>query len=451
MPKTQIKCPNCGQPVVAEIQQVFDLTSDPSAKQKLLAGASNIVNCPLCRYQGNLATQIVYHDPDKELLITFSPPEIGLTRDEQERKLGALINRVVNDLPQDKRKGYLLQPKSAFTYEGLVEKILEADGITKEMIDNQQKRLGLIRRLSEISNEEVLKETVKQEEEIIDAEFFGLLSRLIETSAISGDQETSQKLVDLQEKVMPLTEFGRELQTQSQEIEAAIKDLQAIGDGLTREKLLELIINTQNETRLSTIVSLTRPGIDYQFFQLLSEKIDKARGEGRNRLVKLRENLLNLTQEIDKKVEEHVIQVREVIASIAQSSDVKTAMLQALPVVDEYFIRELNTSLEKARNDGDLELIGKYQQMIEVIQQAAQRPPEVQLIEELLSIPEDVNQESGWKSILDQNQDLVTPEFLSTLANIASQAESSDDRELANQLRRLNRVVLRYSMEKQLS
>jgi len=217
------------------------------------------------------------------------------------------------------------------------------------------------------------------------------------------------------------------------------------------KKLLELIINTQNEIRLSTIVSLTRPGIDYQFFQLLSEKIDKARGEGRNRLVKLRETLLELTQEIDKKVEEHVSQVREVIATIAQASDVKNAMLRALPVVDEYFIREINTSLEKARKDGDLELIGKYQQMIDVVQQAAQRPPEIQLIEELLAVPEDINQESGWKSILDENQDLVTPEFLTTLANVAAQAESGDDRELANQLRSLNRAVLRYSMQKQLS
>ena len=212
-----------------------------------------------------------------------------------------------------------------------------------------------------------------------------------------------------------------------------------------------MIINTQNEIRLSTIVSLTRPGIDYQFFQLLSEKIDKARGEGRNRLVKLRETLLELTQEIDKKVEEHVSQVREVIATIAQASDVKNAMLRALPVVDEYFIREINTSLEKARKDGDLELIGKYQQMIDVVQQAAQRPPEIQLIEELLAVPEDINQESGWKSILDENQDLVTPEFLTTLANVAAQAESGDDRELANQLRSLNRAVLRYSMQKQLS
>ena len=60
MPKTLVNCPNCKQPIQADIQQLFDVGQDPSAKQSLLSGAYNIVNCPHCGYQGNIATPIVY-------------------------------------------------------------------------------------------------------------------------------------------------------------------------------------------------------------------------------------------------------------------------------------------------------------------------------------------------------------------------------------------------------
>jgi hypothetical protein len=45
---------------------------------------------------------------------------------------------VVNGLPTEKRKGYLFQPQTMFTYQTLIDKVLEADGITKEMIEAQQ-------------------------------------------------------------------------------------------------------------------------------------------------------------------------------------------------------------------------------------------------------------------------------------------------------------------------
>ena len=85
MPKTRIQCPNCQQPIIADINQLFDLSEDPSAKQRLLSGAFNVIQCPSCGYQGNATTPLVYHDPEKELLLTFVPPELGLKRDEDRK------------------------------------------------------------------------------------------------------------------------------------------------------------------------------------------------------------------------------------------------------------------------------------------------------------------------------------------------------------------------------
>ncbi|HRJ75756.1 MAG TPA: CpXC domain-containing protein, partial [Anaerolineales bacterium] len=105
MPQTQIACPRCKQLIPANVEQLFDVTADPQAKQRLLSGQSNFARCPHCGYQGRLATPVVYHDNDKELLLTFFPSELMLPVNEQEKIIGPLIKKVTDNLPPEKRKG----------------------------------------------------------------------------------------------------------------------------------------------------------------------------------------------------------------------------------------------------------------------------------------------------------------------------------------------------------
>ena len=443
MPRTQVSCPNCRQPVVAEVDQLFDVNADPSAKSRLLSGTYNLIQCQYCGYQGNLATPIVYHDPDKELLLTFVPPELGLPRNEQERLIGSMINQVINKLPQEKRKGYLLNPQSTLTMQGLIERVLEADGITREMIQAQQQRMNLLQRLAEASDESVRLEIVHQNEASMDAEFFGLLNRLVEVAVMGGDRESAQQLTELQKSLLPLTSYGREIQSQAAEVEAAIKDLQAAGKELTREKLLDLIINAPNETRLNALVSLTRPGLDYAFFQLLSERIDRARGDGRKRLVDLRSKLLEMTQEIDRQMQAHQQQTRQLIEQILQTSDITAATTQALGAVDETFVQELQFLLDEARKQGDLERSAKLQQIVDVLQQAS-APPELGLVEEFLDAPD----EKARQVFLEANDQDITAEFMELLGNISMQAQSGEDKEFASHVAAANRQALRYNMQR---
>ncbi len=442
MPKTQVSCPNCRQPVVAEIQQLFDSGEDSRAKQMLLSGLFNVIQCSNCGYQGNLATPIVYHDPDKELLLTFVPPEIGLPRDEQEKIIGTLINQAINRLPQEERKAYILQPQSTLTMQGLVERVLEADGVTKEMITAQEKRLKLIQRLITSSKEERL-EIVSSDEELIDADFYGLLSRLYETAALSGDQHGAQQIADLQKSIMPLTEYGKKLLAQNEEVEAAIKSLQDAGDTLTRENLLELFINAPSETRLQALVSLARPGMDYEFFQLLSQRIDRARGDGRVRLIDLRSDLLEMTEAIDRQAEERQILAKKMLNTILTSPNVEEALRENLPVVDEFFIREVESATADARKSGNLEKIAMLQKITEVIEKASAPPPEVQFIERLIQASDDAQRDQ----ILQENKEKITPEFLGLFANLLAQIESNEDQELKRQVSDVYDQVLRFSMQ----
>ena len=444
MPKTNVSCPNCRQSIVADIDQLFDVGEDPAAKQKILAGTFNFINCPYCGYQGQASTQIVYHDPQKELLLTYLPPELSIPRDEQERVIGSLINQAMNRLPQEQRKAYLLNPQSTLTIQGLVERVLESEGITKEMIEAQQDRLQLIQRFAELKDEEAINPLASDEDEKIDAEFFGLLQRLSETAMVNGDQDTAQLLSDLYSKLMAQSTFGKQVQAQTQEIETALADLREAGEELDREKMLDLVIQAPNETRLRALVSLARPIMDYSFLLMLGERIDRARGDGRTRLVELRSSLIEMIEDFDKQMEAIIAEKNQLIDEILSSQNVKETMAGAMPAVDEFFISEINQRLENARSKGDLAIIEKLQQIQDVIKEASEPPPGFSVIESLLEEPD----KNKRQEILEENQDEITPEFLSMLSTIIVQAQSSEDKALVDRASEVNRELLRFSMKR---
>jgi hypothetical protein len=442
MPKTRINCPNCKQPIIADLDQLFDVGQDPTAKQKILSGAFNIASCPNCGFKGMIATPIVYHDPEKGLLLTYFPPELSLPINEQERIIGPLITGITNSLPQEKRKAYLFQPQAMLTLQTMVERILEADGITKEMIQAQKDRQILLERLINASDD-TINEIATQEDKLLDSDFFNLLNRLIETAAISGDQESAKRLGDLQKKLLANTTFGKQVQEQSKDVEAAIQTLQSAGKSLTREKLLDMVIKAPNDTQLSVMASLARPGMDYEFFRLLSEKIDRARAEGRERLIKLRDQLLELTRAIDKQMEERLQQGRKNLNTILQAADVKNAMTQNLAVVDEFFVQVFNEEMEAARKVGDLEKISKLKQVEEVVDQANTPPPEVAIIQELL---EAADSDDELNKKLDEHKAEITPELMEILSNLLARADSGEDAELKTRMTKVFGAAIRRTM-----
>lgn len=447
MAKTRVNCPNCRQPVAADINQLFDVGADPAEKQRLLSGSSNSIQCPNCGYQGTVATPIVYHDPQKELLLTYFPPELNVPRNDQERILGGLINQVVNRLPLEQRKGYLLRPQANLTMQSLVERVLEADGITKEVLKAQQERLNLLQRLIGITDEAALAHVVEQEDSRMDRDFFSIMNRLIEAAMLGGDQQGAQSLVELQKKLLPLTTVGKQVQEQNKEVEAAVHSLEAAGKDLTREKLLEIVEKAPNDIQLSVIASLARAGMDYQFFQIISERIERARGTGRERLVTLREKLLKVTSEVDKQMALRKAETLKLLEKILQSPNIAEAVQQSLPAVDDLFVQVLDEVMAETRQAGDLVKLEKLQKVIDVLEQASAPPPELALIEELLSIEDD----AGRRSWFETHRNELTPEFMNTLTALLTQAQNGEDAELLSHLQSAYRAALRFTMEANLN
>ena len=448
MARVQMSCPRCRQPLTADVEQLFDVNANPEMKQRFLSGNFNMANCPNCGYQGPLSTPVVYHDPDRELLLTYFPPELGLPVNEQERLIGPLITQVVNRLPNEKRKAYLFRPQTMFTLQSMIEKVLEGEGITREMMEASQQRLNLLQRLLGASSADVRAEIVRQEEKLVDERFFEILGRLIEASMAQGDQNSARALAGLQQEILPLTATGRKLQEQSSEMQAAVQALQeASQQGLTREKLLEMMVDAPTETRLATLVSMARNGLDYEFFQILTQRIDSADGEQKEKLTRLRDRVLQLTQEIDRRMQEQLETSRNTLNEILASDNIEEAAAGALQEMDDFFAEALRNELQQAQQAGDQERLQKLQKVVAVIQSASAPPPEIALAEELMGAED----EDGRQQILQANAESITPEFLQMLTQLMAQLEQQGQGELNERLQEVYRSALRFSMQKNLN
>jgi hypothetical protein len=452
MPQTQIACPRCRQLIPAQVEQLFDVTAEPAAKQRLLGRVSNYARCQFCGFEGPLATPIVYHDNEKELLLTYFPSELGLPVNEQEKLIGPLISQVMNKLPAEKRKAYLLRPQSFLTFQSMIEKILEKDGVSKEMLDEQQKRLNVIQRLMQTTTPDVRAEIIKQNQAILDETFFALYNRLLEAANASGQQQTMQAMAALQDELLEGSEYGRKLKSQYGELEAAVKTLQEAGQGLTREKLLDIFMAAPSDARLQALVSMTRNGLDYSFFQVLTERIDKTSGEERTKLENLREKVLDYTNQIDKAMQEQVQQADAFIEQILAAPDIPQAVAQNIDQFNSEAVSQvLEAKLREASQKKDNVRMDKLQQVVMVLQQAS-TPPELDLINELLEAAGD---DANLEKALQAHEAELTDELTGLLASLMQQVEGQGEKnaqnvEIQRRLEKVYRVIVKRSMQKNL-
>src|SRR5260221_2906413 len=295
-----INCPNCHQPFQGVLEQIIDVGRDPSGKTRLLSGRLNAATCPHCGYQSMLATPLIYHDASKELLLVYVPMELGLPPQEQNRLIGSMTNAIMNSMPPEQRKGYLLNPKTMLTLQGMVETILQADGITKEVIEAQRAKMRLVEEFLQ-ADPSTLPQLVERHDAEIDNEFFAILGASAEATLAGGRRDMAEKMLQLRELLLEMTTAGRDLIEKASAQEAAIQSvadaLNALGEKASYDDLVDLSLQLASESgddKLQVLVGLARPALDYEFFQTLSSRIDQAEGEEKQFLTEVREHLLEL-------------------------------------------------------------------------------------------------------------------------------------------------------------
>lgn len=427
-----VNCPACGTRYTAPFQNIIDVGRDPRLKTLLLQGRINVGVCPSCGAAGMLGVPLTYHDPEKELLFCLVPQELHMSETERQRAIGEMSNAVIGTLTADQRKGYLLQPRVFLTFQTMIESVLEADGITKEMLQAQQEKLELIGSMAEVVDDALeLAALIGPNEHLIDYEFFSLLSLQLTAAEQGSDTGAAAKLVRLRDALLARTETGREVAEQQQAVEEA---LSGIDENLTRQDLLERILNTGTEHQdqiLQVLLALARPLIDYQFFQLLTARIEQSDSEHADRLRALREQILDITQELDAQVRAQTQQKAKLLGEILRSEAPRDTIRAHLDEIDDTFMAVLAASIAQNQESGP-EVSQRLQAIqtviVEVLQETA--PPELRFISELM----EAEYPDGTRELLSTNQGMVTPQLLGMMEAVANQIKDRGDDQATTKL-----------------
>ena len=328
----------------------------------------------------------------------------------------------------------------------MIERILEEDGITKEMIQAQQDRITLLGRMLDASDD-ALVELIKQEEALIDEELFGLLGTIVQQTAQGNDREGLEKLSQLQNALIDNTAFGQELKKQNEVLEATVAKIQAHGENLDTDTLIQEGLDAlDSDVALNVIASMARPLMNYEFFVKLSEKIDAAQGEEKQNLESLRDKLVELTEAIDKQMQERIEMVQKNIDILASAEDVEQATLQNLQGIDEFFLQVLEMELGIANQTENKERYEKLMQIYSAIQKASV-PPGAELVSALLDMPvEDQD------AFLEENKDEINDDVISFITQLNIQSKEAPEEQMDAALKAKTEAlygrILTFSMKK---
>jgi hypothetical protein len=390
---------------------------------------------------GDLGLPFLYHDPDKEVAYVYMPMEAGGSDVERQQAIGKLTTEVMDSLPPEERKGYLLQPQVFLTMENLTNQLLELEGITPEMIEAQKSKADLLRKMLESESDEALEALIKENETDIDNQFFRLLTVNIQVVESAGQPEALEKLMTLREKLLELTSLGQKIQGQEQA-------LQALRADPTRETMLKLLINAPNAEAREVLVVFGRPLVDYIFFQQLTACIDKTfEKEEKERLIALRKELLNVRERLDEEARAAIEDRANLLRDLLLSSAPENLARRRLTELDQTFLNVLTTQLQDARDEGNEEAAKALQEIWELVMRLSEEtlPPVMRLLNRLMTIQD----EKEIEEILRTNRALVTPQFVELLEQASDGVREDKDapQEAAQQLTRVLEMVKRVLEE----
>lgn len=424
-----VTCPVCQNAFRTEVYNVIDVGQDPELKTQFLQGQLNVATCPSCGQGGMLAMPLVYHDPDKELLLVFIPDQVNMDMqvEEREKLIGDLVNTVIESIPPEQRKGYLLQPQTFFSMERMMEEILKADGVTPEMIEAQREALNLMQELLLAKeDEEHLAELVEEHREALDYEFFLLLSGAIEAAKQADDTEQVQDLNDLRAKLVQL-------------VTPSIPE--PLAPDATHNELLEALQEAEDEEALRGIVISNRPMIDYAFFQRLTERIESMEAESAEEAAKLqriREQVLEITDELDQLAQEAQEQRLSVIEELVESDDLDQAIEENAASYDTLFFMLLTTLMAQAREEENEERLARLEEIQRQVGAFIEEnlPPELRLLSQLMAAeyPEET------RSVLDENSEMITDDFVQLLHAVLENWKE-DDQARESEVEKLQQVI----------
>jgi hypothetical protein len=298
-------------------------------------------------------------------------------------------------LPQQAMKGYIFQPRRALTMQGLIEQVLQADGVTPEMMEQQRQRVRLVEQMMQTPPDQ-LPALVQAHDGEIDAQLFQTITMIAQRTVSEGRTDLAEQLLHLQQAVAEHSTFGQQLIERSrvqEEIVAEVSaELDEFGANATREDFLNLALRYADDVeRLQALIGLARPAFDYTFFQELSVKTGQAPAEAREGMEALRDQILELTTIIDQQSQAALREAAGLLQELLTAPNLDQAIAENAGLLDDTFMAVLSANIEEAQRRGDLNASAKlkqvYERVITVLRDNMQ--PELRFINDLLSTESD--------------------------------------------------------------
>ncbi len=432
-----VRCPGCGFEMPVQVYSIVDAQDMPLETQGLIAGALNMFQCPRCGMTGMLNFPLFYHDGKKQLAFVYVSPTANLTQEQRQRIIGEMTRAVMSALPEGQPRGYLLQPREFITLENMLDAIMEAEGIDKNVLEERRRKAGLIDQLLAVMDDSVaFSALVGRNKEHLDQEFYELLRYARDASREAGQRQEAERLEALRQRLLPLTAWGQKEQ-------AYDRALALLHQNPNRQDILERLLHAASEDEVEALVRVFRPLLDYLFFKMLSERIEQVRGDDpaeAERLTQLRERILNLTELVDKETQQAVEGAAELLRTLLRSEDINQAIEENLQKIDDVFLFVLSSQIKQAEKEGLKEIRESLERVWQAIQRHLQPevPPELAFIEQLLTLsyPEESRQ------YLQEHRDLLSPPLIELMEALAQDMERQGIKDVSGHLRQIRAQAL---------
>lgn len=346
-----VVCSNCRTQFNVPVVPIVD-GQNPALKSAFLQGRFNAVQCPQCGFVNSLNIPMFYYDLEKELALVLSPNSLSLSGAEQDKIIGSLTNSLVNSLPAEQRKFYLLNPKLFLTFESIMKAILEADGITEEVLEAQKAKVKLLEEFLQVRDETTLQAKVKEHDAELDRDFFEILTASMQAAQMEGNRAGAQALYALRSVLAQLS-------SQGQQAVAEIDSSLGLVHITSREDLLEKLQNAPTEEEFEAFMAAGHPLLDYTFFQQLTAQIDgltkAGNGKQAETLKNLRTKILDTKTRQEEESRAALQQSVALLRDILQSRDPQKVLADRLDQIDESFFAILSANIEEARRQNQNE------------------------------------------------------------------------------------------------
>jgi hypothetical protein len=297
------------------------------------------------------------------------------------------------------------------------------------MIQAQQARIDLLRRLLETRDEAAFETLVRENDAAIDDAFIQLVTVAMASAQADRQADEFAHLSTVRTRLLELSGTGKKIKAESDLINSVLAKP-------TPENLLEALLKAPDSDAREALLAVGRPMLDYPFFQQLTGRIDAAKAGGdaaeADRLTELRKEILALRDKLDAQAQQALAQRATILREIMVSEDLAQAMRARIGLIDDLFLSVLTSEMQAAQQAGDAKTFERLQQIGSAAVQAIQsrQPPELQFLNALLS----AEYPDQTRALLERNRQALAPELVEWLEMVAGDLREDGRQESSDHL-----------------